>query len=129
MGKIGNKAYFIFAGAIFVLLLLVSLLNIANDQHKTREESVSTVREETQAADIYSYTGETGKDALTLLSEQTPVETDAAGLVVAVNNRRVDSSKKEFWAFYVNGKMAQSGPADYQTQDGDQIEWKIERYR
>ena len=39
-----------------------------------------------------------------------------------------EESKKEYWAFYINGKMANVGAADYQTKEGDKIEWKIEKY-
>ena len=36
--------------------------------------------------------------------------------------------KKEYWAFYINGKMAEVGAGSYQLKDGDKIEWKIEKY-
>jgi hypothetical protein len=36
--------------------------------------------------------------------------------------------KKEFWAFYVNGKQSTVGAGSYQLKDGDKIEWKIEKY-
>ena len=78
--------------------------------------------------DHISYDGVAGKDALTLLKEKAAVEQDASGLVVAIDRRKPDSSQHEFWAFYVNGQMAQVGPADYKTKAGDKIEWKIEKY-
>jgi len=36
--------------------------------------------------------------------------------------------KKEYWAFYVNGKQSAVGAGSYQLKDGDKIEWKIEKY-
>lgn len=78
--------------------------------------------------DTFSYKGEAGKDALTILKAKTSVKQNSSGLVVLMNGRKADDKKHEFWAFYVNGKMAEVGPADYKTKDGDVIEWKIETY-
>ncbi len=76
----------------------------------------------------FSYKGEEGKDGLTLLKEKTKIEQSSSGLVTSINGRKADEGKKEFWAFFVNGKMAEVGPADYQTKAGDLIEWKIQKY-
>jgi hypothetical protein len=80
------------------------------------------------AADIFRYQGKEGIDALTLLKQLTKVEQDSSGLVTSINNRKADTSKKEYWSFFVNNKMAEVGPADYVTKDTDQIEWKIQTY-
>jgi hypothetical protein len=76
----------------------------------------------------YTYRGEEGKNALTLLKEKTRVKQGSSGLVISINARRAKEDKKEFWAFYINGKMAEVGPGNYQTKEGDIIEWKIEKY-
>ena len=78
--------------------------------------------------DYFSYRGVEGKDALTLLKAHTKVGQDKSGLVVSINGRKADNAKHEYWAFLVNGKMAQVGSAEYQTRDGDIIEWKIDHY-
>ena len=78
--------------------------------------------------DYLSYPGKTGKNALDLLKEKASIEQVSSGLVNGINGRKSDSGMHEYWAFYVNGKLAQVGPADYQTKDGDTIEWKIEKY-
>lgn len=83
---------------------------------------------EKRTPDIFSYKGEEGMDALTLLKQQASVGQDASGLVVSINNRKSDNSKHEYWSFFVNQKLAEAGPADYITKDSDQIVWKIERY-
>lgn len=80
------------------------------------------------AANTFSYTGEDGKDALAILQEKTTIEQDKSGLVTAINGRKADAKKKEFWAFYVNGEMAPVGPKEYVTKNGDKIEWKIDTY-
>ena len=79
-------------------------------------------------SDIFSYEGKAGEDALTLLKAKTTVEQNTSGLVISINGRKADDKKHEYWAFYVNGKMAEVGPKDYITKDGDKIEWKIEKY-
>jgi hypothetical protein len=80
------------------------------------------------AADIFRYPGKDGVDALSLLKEQVPIEQDTSGLVVSINHHKADNTKKEYWSFFVNGKMAEVGPADYITKNSDQIEWRIEIY-
>ena len=78
--------------------------------------------------DYVSYQGRAGKNALFLLQEKATIEQATSGLVTAINSRKADASAHEYWAFYVNGKLGQVGPADYQTKEGDKIEWKIEKY-
>lgn len=78
--------------------------------------------------DYFSYKGEIGKSALDILKEKASVDEASSGLVTGINGRRADNSAHEYWAFYVNGKLADTGPADYQTKDTDLIEWKIEKY-
>ena len=74
-----------------------------------------------------SYKGHVGFNALELLKAVAQVEESAPGLVIGINGRKPDVNQAEHWGFYVNGKISQTGPALYQTQDGDFIEWKIER--
>ena len=77
---------------------------------------------------VISYKGEAGKDALILLKQKFSVSKDSSGMVSAIGGKKADSVKHEYWAFYVNGKMASVGPADYKTTNEDLIEWKIEKY-
>ncbi len=101
-------------------------------QHVTSSQGVPTPtlqqNHDKVAADIFRYSGKEGVDALTLLKQQTSVEQNSTGLVTAINKRKADASNKEYWSFFVNGKMAEVGPADYLTKDSDQIEWRIETY-
>lgn len=73
-----------------------------------------------------AYKGENGIDALTLLKKQNSVGIDHTGLVVSVNG--VKPTGHEYWAFYINNKLAPVGPAEYKTKNGDVITWKIEKY-
>lgn len=76
----------------------------------------------------FSYFGKNGQNALTLLQEQTAVAEDHSGLVVSIDGHKANAVAHEYWAFYVNNKMADVGPAAYVTKDTDKIEWKIEKY-
>lgn len=76
----------------------------------------------------FSYFGKNGQNALTLLQEQTAVAEDHSGLVVSIDGHKANAAAHEYWAFYVNNKMADVGPAAYVTKDTDKIEWKIEKY-
>lgn len=72
-----------------------------------------------------------GKTALDLTKEKAKVVTKGEGVnayVVEINGKVAEDSKKEFWAFYVNGKMAEMGAGSYQLKAGDKIEWQIDKY-
>ena len=79
-------------------------------------------------SDKFVYKGQNGLDALTLLKNKVKVEQDNSELVVSINSRKADNAKHEYWAFYVNDKLATVGPASYQTSDLDIITWKIDKY-
>lgn len=48
--------------------------------------------------------------------------------VTTIDGREAFSAKKEFWAFYINGKQATIGAGSYFVKNNDTIEWKIETY-
>lgn len=69
--------------------------------------------------------------ALQALQSIAQVKTQGEGkeaFIIAIDDRKADDSKKEFWAFYVNGKQAEIGAGSYSIKDGDSIEWRIENY-
>jgi hypothetical protein len=77
-----------------------------------------------------SYKGEDGKTAFELLDANYDIETkqyDFGPMVLAINGRKANSD--EFWAFYVNGELAQVGAAEYQTKATDTITWKLEKIK
>jgi len=88
---------------------------------------IGPTTDSSQVATI-SYQGVEGKNALELLKESHEVETqkfDFGELVSSIDGQASDPSTN-FWAFYVNGKMAQVGASDYQTKTSDTIEWKLD---
>ena len=118
-----------------ILLLLVAALILGalgyfllgTNAHFGVENQRSVTPTQAQTNTI-QYNGLAGKDALSLLKEKANVEISSSGLVSAINGRKADDSKHEYWAFYVNGKLASVGPAQYKTAGSDIILWKIETY-
>lgn len=115
-------------GFLLIAILGGLILFFKNPQTGGSYPDNGTIVLPTVAVETISYKGKNGVDALTLLKARTTVEQDKSGLVVAINDKKADAKKREYWAFYVNGKMATVGPSDYKTKDTDMIEWKIERY-
>lgn len=74
------------------------------------------------------YQGRDNVDALTLLKQKTSIKQDASGLVTTINGREANEKAKEYWAFYINGKPATVGPAEYITKKGERIEWRLETF-
>lgn len=77
--------------------------------------------------DVISYEGVSGRTALELLNENYDVEVqsfDFGDMVVSINGQSADATS--FWAFYVDGEMAQVGAGDFETQDGQIIQWRLE---
>ena len=63
-------------------------------------------------ATSFSYGGIEGQTALNLLTAKANVQVKGSGanaFVTAINGRIADDTKKEFWAFYINGKQADVG--------------------
>jgi len=72
-----------------------------------------------------------GKTALDLTKEKEDIVTKGDGVnayVIGINGIEAKSADKEYWAFYVNGKLATVGAGSYKLKSGDKIEWKIEKY-
>lgn len=75
-----------------------------------------------------SYEGITGMTALEVLKAGTNVTTEDSNFgeyVTSIAGIEADSTQ-EYWALYVNDQYADEGAGTLQTQDGDQIVWKLE---
>lgn len=116
--------------SIVVLLLIgaAALLSVNNPSKIVNAPTPTIVSEKKPESESVMYQGQNGQDALTLLKKQANVETNSSGLVTKINDKVASDKNKEFWAFYVNGKMAEVGPAEYVTKDTEKIEWKVEKY-
>ncbi len=84
------------------------------------------------AATQLTYAGQDGKTALELLKAKDPkaaTKGDGANAyVTSVGGYAASDTKKEYWAFYVNGKLSDVGAGTYVTKSSDQISWKIATY-
>lgn len=116
------------AGIVILLSAIIMFGSLIPAKQSVSVSPTAAPTKVTSQQNTFSYTGEDGKDALRILQEKTSIEQDTSGLVTAINGRKADTAKKEFWAFYVNGKMAQVGPKEYVTKKGDEITWKVENY-
>ena len=77
-----------------------------------------------------TYKGKDGITALALLGQKVKVETSGTGEMsyVTTINGVVANSKKEYWAFSVNGKPAVVGAGSYITKSSDLITWKLSSF-
>lgn len=69
--------------------------------------------------------------ALELLKKTSRVVVKGEGktaYVVGINEVMADNAKKEYWAFYINSRLAPVGAGSYKLVGGEQIEWKLEKY-
>jgi hypothetical protein len=74
------------------------------------------------------YDGEDGKTALELLDDNgydVSVEHSSIGdYVTAIGDVR--ATKSTYWSYYVDGKLPNVGAGDFETKDGQHVEWKFE---
>ena len=125
--KLINKKTTVLGILLFALIILSAIFLNYQPAVLSSLAPTPAVREQTINTD-FAYRGQAGLDALTILKQKTNVEQDKSGMVVSINSRKADGAKHEYWAFYINGKLASVGPADYQTKNTDTIKWKIETY-
>lgn len=118
---VGKKSSLLIALAAIVLAF--GLFLVIPDRSNPKPDANACV----QVADQACYEGVEGKNALELLKSAHTTETTTSSFGEYVNS--IDGKKPEsnqFWAFYVNGELAQVGAGDYQTKSGDVIVWKLD---
>lgn len=80
----------------------------------------------------FSYDGEDGETALDLLLDSDPTaETSGEGesaFVTGICGYTADEDANEFWALYVDGEQAMVGAGALETEDGQEITWKLETF-
>ena len=74
-----------------------------------------------------AYNGQANKAALAVMQSLTNVETQTSsyGDFVTSINGFAATEGSEYWAFYVNGKLSDTGAGTYQTSPTDKIEWRL----
>jgi predicted negative regulator of RcsB-dependent stress response len=131
---------------VFILALVVSIFGFKYFSKMTSEASTTASPQVmVDAMTVYQQIDPTGKaaenfhtitlqknrTALDLLSKTHQIKTNGEGknaFVNVIDNTAADTTKHEFWAFYVNGKQAQAGAGSYTLKPNDKILWKIETY-
>lgn len=119
---------------IAAFVAIVTLTGVALSRQNHAENTQKNSSTQTQHTVVQtglktvSYDGVEGKNALELLKSKATVTTKQSsyGEYVDTVNGVQGGTDGKYWTFYINGKMAQVGAADYKTKDGDKIEWKFE---
>ncbi len=78
---------------------------------------------------LVEYSCQTGLTPFKILSERYKIEyekQDLGPLVISINEQKPNGN--EYWAFYIDGKMAPVGADNYQCQRDEKIEWKLEKF-
>lgn len=131
---------------IAILVIVAGYFVSANVQEKgeitpsavSHQEEVKRIKvsvtinpgNEAQVLSVQDVGIEEGQTALEVTKKATggKVALDNGGLVDSINGVKADKSKKEYWAFYVNGEYAKVGPGEYKVKQGDKIEWQISKF-
>lgn len=116
---------------IFGLNIYQRSLQVVNKQAVKKNNVSQSITEEGKLVKFVSYQIDEGKTALDLLNISSKVKSKGEGVnayILSINGREATSLKKEYWAFYINGKLANVGAGSYKLKSGDKIEWKIEKY-
>ena len=125
----------------FILILVILVIFAGYFFYQNKLQSTKKLVVQQQSINVYlKLFGQTdfikqeiisGKTTLDLTKEKTSVKMKGEGVnayLTEINSQKALNSKKEYWAFYVNGKMAEVGAGSYKLKEGDKIEWKIEKY-
>ena len=109
------------------LAIGVTAVVILNQPHKVAPPTtVAAVKGD--STQIVTFTAKRGENVLAQLKQHASVVTkdSAYGPYVDAINGVVGGTNGKYWSFYVDGKMADKGAADYVTTGGETIQWKFE---
>lgn len=74
-----------------------------------------------------SYEGENGKSALDILKATHKTETQESSIGVFVTSiDNTPNQDNKYWMFYTDDQLASMSADQYQTKDGEKIEWRYE---
>lgn len=113
-----RTAFYVVAAIIFIFGLFLIIPNGIVGETSQDSSQINTI----------NYQGVEGQSALDLLKASHTVESttyDFGDFVTSIDGQASDGTTN-FWAFYVNGEQSQVGASDYQTKNGDVIEWRLE---
>ena len=111
--------------SLFVLGAGCSFTQTVQVNSNTANQNTNTANTNTTTKAV-TYAGQDGKNALELLQVDHQVDVSDQGFVNSIDG--ILPSDHQYWAFYVNGKLAEVGAKDYATKSNDSIEWKLESF-
>jgi len=123
MKKINQRPTWIYV--LGVIILAFGLFLIVPDRNLCNPKNAI---DQLEAKCVVSYQGVDGQNALALLKSGHKVETQKFSfgeLVTSIDG--VKAPATDFWAFSVNGKLADVGAGDYQTKSTDTLTWQLEK--
>lgn len=101
------------------------------NQNTAASLNVSLSINDEAGSQSYEVPGYIGKTTLIATQSVAKVETSGVGtdaFVTAINNRKANTKKHEFWELIINGKPSQVGAGSYTIQNGDSLLWKLSTY-
>lgn len=113
---------------IIAIIVLIAIFGFGGHFIGRYERNKKVTSTQISGVQTFAYEGENGKTAMDLLKSKAKVETTDSSFgsfVVSIN--AVPNSTDHFWMFYVNGELASTGADQYQTKEGDKIEWRYEK--
>lgn len=120
-----EKIQFNLSSIIAVIVLLVILVGAGYliDRYSPQKNNNNAVA----SVQSIRYEGVDGKNALELLEENNQIQTQDTSLGVFVQEiNGISNSDTNYWIYYVNDQIGTVGPDQYQTKNGDVIEWRYE---
>ena len=67
-----------------------------------------------------------GTYLLDVMKAEYDITASDAGFISAIEGYEEDLAAERYWLYYHNDEMPSLGAADYELEEGDQIEWRLE---
>lgn len=103
----------------------------SDDTEETAEEisfHVDIVVDNEALADLsQEIVAEEGEYLLDLMEENYDMDAED-GFVQSIEGHEQDEDEGLFWMYYINEEMAEVGAGEYEPQNNDQVEWKLESF-
>ena len=110
-----------------VAMAIVIILFGAGGHFLGKNVSNTKTEKQVAAAQVVSYDGQDGKNALDILKEKADIKVQDSSIgtfVLSING--TSNSEDHYWMFYVNDELSPFGADQYQTKGSDKIEWRYE---
>lgn len=110
-----------------IIAAVVTTLVIAGGYFSQIRNSKPEIRNNSKSI---TYDCQEAKTAYTLLDETHEInakDTSFGKQVIGIDGKNADESK-EYWAFYVDDKLAPVGAETYLCQGSEKVQWKLEAF-